>query len=297
MHCKGITFATGGVSLQSSLPRRFHKKMQALGSNHSWDDAKHPGYAGDYRIYDNIGSPVDPDPTPPIQRIYDNIGSHVDPDLSSPTENPLDHDKSRTTRKLQKTHVSLHKVLETWKRDASAQQIQAREVHDLKRAEVMRYTEMLVEIIERGNIIPDYVIGLAFGEASEENIQALASVSLRWVDDEHGELNEIARQQGLAAPGLVPLYNLRVPVVYINDLVASPNERQKGAGAELVHALVPWAKAMGRLVTLTPLSADLGEYYERLGFQKIAAFAFGGMVYVGHQEEHTTSAGLLLDML
>jgi len=213
-----------------------------------------------------------------------NLTSSYDLDPSFPTiKNLVDDDESRQTRIPQKIRLNVNKVLWAWKRDAFAKQMQSVDRRDAKGEMLMSARLMIIKnmlvTIKRERRNGHHILGVAFGEASEDNIQALASVQLLSENDEQGELR---------------------PMVYIREIVSTPNEEQKGAGRALVHGIILWAEEMGRLALIRPLNDQVQEHYESLGFQSIDGgldgFYQGIMAYRGDLEEDTPSGWLLLDL-
>jgi len=261
--------APGGKSHQFWPARRFGPKMQAWDINPFSDQEK--------QLYLLEGPDVS------------NITSSYDLDPSFPTiKNLVDDDESRQTRIPQKIRLNVNKVLWAWKRDAFAKQMQSVDRRDAKGELLMSARLMIIKnllaTIKRKRRYGHHIIGVAFGEASEENIQALASVQLLSENDEQGELR---------------------PMVYIQELVSTPNEEQKGAGRALVHGIILWAKETERLALIRPLNDKLQEYYKSLGFQPIDGgldgFPNNGldpgiMVYRGNLDEDRPTGGLLLDL-
>jgi len=169
---------------------------------------------------------------------------------------------------------------------------------DKKASQLMLSTQSIISRIqiEIETHRNDHVFGLAVGGASDQNIQAIASVRLEeWFGG--GKLNRGLVLDRAIAAKLALSPDEPVSVVYISELVATPNERQKGVGAELVYGIVTWAKGMGREVMIDPANAQLEAYYGSLGFQKLEALGSNMMVYRGSQEVETPSRGLFLDLL
>ena len=80
------------------------------------------------------------------------------------------------------------------------------------------------------------------------------------------KLLQLAQAQGLASvAGAVATG--RIDTVNVDEIVVSPNAREKGVGAQLMRMIIQWAKHTGRLVTLHPPNDALRKYYLTLGFE------------------------------
>lgn len=203
-----------------------------------------------------------------------------------------DDDQSHQMREPQKTQVNARKVLETWARDAIAKERQALANDDAQAASLMHDAYVIISNIRDGMDLKlttmlgaeEHMLGLAFREASEDSIQAIASVSLEAISSK------------LVAPHDLP--DRRLPVVDIKYIVGTPNSRQKGTGRELVNSIIDWANEMGRWVTITPSSDKMAEYCASIGFQRIDPEGVDfTMVYNGIQTEDKGSRGFLLDLV
>jgi len=270
------------------------------------DDPEHPKY---------------PDIT--AERLYQIMVSQVD-DLSSLSAQFLNVSSeiwnSFRTQRPKKTRVNVHNVLEAWMRDAGAKAMQSVKKRDTlyEKFDINNMDEidlddsimtwMSIQTIQHEIMIngPEQkILGLAFGEPSEDNIQALASVVLEvWSDDyTDGKLGWVAQEQGYRhkmwvaqdGGGMAAMSAEPVPVVFISELVATPNGRQEGARGELVHGIIAWAEEMGRVVTIIPATEELQEYYTNLGFQLVDPAALI-MVYRGKLERDRHSEGRMLDL-
>lgn len=210
---------------------------------------------------------------------------------------------------LETRQMNVRTVLMDWFDQARAKERQLKQTHDLKGATKMFSDQILLNMIHEDiemNVLDHHVLGWAVGEASDDNIQAIASV--RWVSegDDDGTLHNIAKEQGLVAPlplpttGMGSLPYQRRPVVYIEAFVTKPTEEQKGMEGDLINGIIDWAAEQGRLVVVAPdkTSRTLQEYYYSLGFR----FLNDGpgstiMVYRGNRIESPISTrGFLLDL-
>lgn len=249
-------------------------RVEDTKSNDPWGDGKSRGYRGDHK--------------------HSNIASDVDQDESHRTAELLDEDDHESLQfpNPEKVQVSVRKLLAAWRGVSARKEREAWKSQDGKVQKLMHSTQMIIEMIQNDMEVNSAgrVLGIAFGEASDDNIQALASVSLRWEHDQYGSLSKIAREQGLKLPNL-----LAVPVVYIDGLVTTPNEKQKGAGGHLINCITSWAKDKRRLVTLTPANQQLKEYYQSLGCKLIDRFS-DMMVCGANQEQGAPSEGILFDL-
>lgn len=197
-------------------------------------------------------------------------------DMSSPEKNTADVEESHHTHTPQKMKVDVHELLAAWARDAEVKEKQALGNDDSKDALLMRDTQNIIKNIRDGmdKGTAEHVLAFTFGQASQDDILAIASVNLDTV-----HVNFDLGQ---------------MPVVHIRYLVARPYEKQIGAGRELVYAIIDWAKEMGRVVWVDPANPQLSEYYLSLGFQLYHTT----FVHHGHQAgDIMPRRHLLLDLL
>merc|ERR1719352_2155963 len=93
--------------------------------------------------------------------------------------------------------------------------------------------------------IPHHVVGLAFGDPSETNIQALASVSLGWEPDDYGNFRDILKDEGVKRGDItegLERGDINVPVLFISEPIVKPSGKHTESMGELLHALVRWSK-------------------------------------------------------
>jgi len=267
--------------IQRSEPRGFKEESR--------DDSEHRGVLGESVISDKT--------------------DHVDKHPSSAVKASLDADESPETYEPQKPQVdvrnvlgrevSVRKVLGRWRGVATAKEVECEQNGDVKCEKLMRSTLSMIDMIQADLDVGVrmQIFGVAFGKASEDNIQALAGVTTRLESDENGKLLELAKEQGFAQPS--PVYDGRLPAMHINEIVATPNEKQKGAGRALLNGIIAWAKEKCLLVTIAPVNEKLEGYYQSLGFEHVDMFT-SMMVYSGRQKVHEQNAAtdaILLDLL
>jgi len=196
--------------------------------------------------------------------------------------------------------------------------------HALKDMQKRQAAQMNMKRIQKDiamGMIDHHVLGFTFGEAKEDNIQAIASVGLQ--TETSGSIRSLAKEQGLFSkqfpgtfapfrqkPGSNPFAKERaqvpseVPVVFIDALVTTPREGRHNTyllEGHLVHRIIEWAKKMGRMVEVSPATEQLQEFYYSLGFRHVngaphrAGSPSAMMVYRGSHMEDASRPGLLLD--
>lgn len=231
--------------------------------------------------------------------------------------------KPVTKAKKRKVRINAAKVLAHWAERALVKERQAKKQGDINGAWKMVSDEMAINRIQKDIELKKmyhHILGWTVGEASEKNLQAVASVSLviEWEDKGtlQGELHDVAKEQGLSVEG-----SKGVPVASIDVLVTDPDLTQTGGElnfiqkAELVYGIIDWAIEKRRLVVLTPENEKKADYYYSLGFRRIDVFGdtrrkhlhtepvgwsrknrVGRMVYRGNQHADTPGRGRLLEL-
>jgi len=184
---------------------------------------------------------------------------------------------------MNKTQVNVQVVLQDW--IASMQGPQSEQ-------DQMKITNVLQDIEASQGLRDDHhVLGLAFGKASEENIQAVASVALQSEWYGNGNLKNLLKEQGLREPR-----GSQVAVAFIDTLVSSPKNLDSYAveGA-LVQRIIDWAWKQGMLVEVSPPNDEVAEFYASLGFEPLDVAGSMQMVYRGSHDEAALGEGRLLD--
>jgi hypothetical protein len=185
---------------------------------------------------------------------------------------------------MNKTQVNVQVVLQDWL--ASMQGPQSEQ-------DQMKITNVLQDIEASQGFRDDHhVLGLAFGKASEENIQAVASVALQSEWYGNGNLKSLLKEQGLPEPR-----GSQVPVAFIDTLVSSPKMSGDSYAVEgaLVHRIIDWAWKQGMLVEVSPSNDEVAEFYGSLGFEPLDVAGSMQMVYRGSHDEAALGEGRLLD--
>lgn len=198
------------------------------------------------------------------------------------------------SEKVPKVNLGVKDIIRDWT-------VAAQRNGDDASSKVMSNTQEILHQMkgEIDQAVPEHVFAFTPGEASQESIQSLATVSSQvlWDDYDAGEdwnLVQLAQAQGLVS-GSDAIHAGRIKVMNINEIVATPKARVRGVGAELIRRIVAWAKDRGCLVTLFPANDELQDYYEELGFELIDPFG-RQMVYSGFGLEDERANGIMLDL-
>jgi GNAT superfamily N-acetyltransferase len=154
------------------------------------------------------------------------------------------------------------------------------------------------ELIQRIQKVIEYsihdhhVVGLTSDAArpTEDNIQALASVSLQTRYARPGTIYDTKVIQDLAKEQGLKLALPQVPVAFLDTIVLKPNEKQQGLEREIVHRIIDWAEEMGRLVEVSLYRDEEEEFYRSLGFQRITVGAESTMFYFGKPGQNQIEA-------
>lgn len=230
------------------------------------------------------------------------------------------------SKAMDKTQVNVRELLHHWSESFSDDpshdspdwaQLPSRR-HALKDLQKRQAAQMNMKRIQKDiamDMIDHHVLGFTFGAATEDNIQAIASVGLQ--SETSGSIRSLAKEQGLFSkqfPGTFAPFRQKpdsnpfakqraqvpseVPVVFIDALVTTPREGRHNTyllEGHLVHRIIEWAKKMGRMVEVSPATEQLEEFYYSLGFRHVAGSPSAMMVYRGSHMEDASRPGLLLD--
>lgn len=105
--------------------------------------------------------------------------------------------------------------------------------------------------------------------STPDDVFAMATIRENlWLDDT-GELEELARRQGLDFEFTMPVLEGGCVPVFEIGAVASRPSRTTGLGRELLLQIMRQAATSGHLVVVEPASARLMEYYLDMGFKTI----------------------------
>lgn len=147
-----------------------------------------------------------------------------------------------------------------------------------------------------------HILGLAYGSSAPENAVAVAQVEVTFKRDDNLVLTKTALKQMLLGPvtdavhvveqegdnGAIESIKRYVEVVFVTDLVAKPTPTQHEAAAELLKAIVDWAKLEGRLVAVHPYNEEMYDYYKTIGFTDIDEELGPDLVWTGDHDSAKT---------
>lgn len=200
--------------------------------------------------------------------------AHVD-GLSSPADEVADP---------RPIGVSASSVINMWTQRAELlASFSEYNMSDIDRAQMQKFRNKLPQIfyilrrmaVELESNPPAQILalvtkGIGLEAHLPSHVVAMAVTAKRSQLDHTGQLDDIAKRQGLKEAGAGLYKDGRVPVVKIETVVATPMPGvQSGLGKELILQIVRHAAASGHLVVLTPANGGLRKYYQNMGFERI----------------------------